>query len=434
MDKFFKLNERNTNVKTEIIAGLTTFLSMSYILIVNPLTLADAGMPADAVFSATIFAAIIGTLIMGLYANYPVALAPGMGMNAFFAYTVVSTLGYSWQEALFGIFVSGLIFILMSLTGLREKIISAIPASLKYATSAGIGFFIAFIGLQSAQIIVANPATLVSFGDITSPSVILSLIGLCLMFFFHSRNNNFSIIISMIIITILGYVFKVSELPQQIVSAPPSIEPIFGQLFTDINIFNLLTDITFWTIIFSFLFVDFFDTTGTLIAVGSEAGFIDEKGELKDSKKALLADAVATTTGAVLGTSSVTSYVESLSGIKSGGRTGLTAVSVAFFLALSLFFSPILTSIASYVTAPTLIMVGTLMASNKAKIDYSDYASSASAFLTMLMMVVTYSIAQGIAFGFLSYSLIKIFQGKAKDLSIILIILDFIFLLYFINL
>ena len=436
MNKFFKLDERNTTIKTEILAGITTFLSMSYILIVNPLTLSDAGMDFGAVFTATIISATIGCLIMGLYANYPVAQAAGLGINSFFTYTVVLSMGYTWEMALFAIFVSGLIFILLSLTGLRETIINAIPKSLKYATSAGIGFFIAFIGLQTSGIVVDNPATLVGLGDLTSPPVLLTLLGLLLMMFFHARGNKFSIIIVMVTCTLLGMLLNIFgidtgiHIPEAIVSMPPSIEPVFAKLFTDVDILFLLTDVTFWTVVFSFLFVDFFDTTGTLVAVGSEAGLLDEDGNIIDSKKALLSDSVATTIGAVVGTSSVTSYIESLSGIKLGGRTGLTAVTVAACFLLALFFAPLLSIVTSSITAPALIMVGTLMAVNKAKINYDDFADSAGAFITMLMMIVAYSVAEGIAFGFLTYTFIKLAQGKYKEIHPVLYAINIIFIVH----
>ncbi len=436
MDKFFKLTERGTTVKTEVIAGITTFLSMAYILIVNPVTLSQTGMDIGAVFTATALSAIIGTLIMGIYANFPVVQAPGMGMNSFFTYTVCLTMGYSWQEALFGIFVSGLIFISLSASGIREKIINMIPTSLKYAVSSGIGFFIAFIGLQSVGIIVGNDATLVGLGDLSQPLPLLALFGTFLTFILISRRVDAAIFISMVVITILGIIiqFMGADLgitaPEHIISVPPSLKPITGQLFTA-DIFSLVTNVSFWTVIFSFLFVDFFDTSGTLIAVGNEAGFIDARGELKDSKKALMSDATATTIGAIIGTSSVTSYVESLAGVSAGGRTGLTAVVAAVCFAIALFFSPLLVVVTGAVTAPALITVGALMGSNLSKIDNSDFANPAAAFMTILFMITTYSISEGISAGFITYTVCKIAQGQAKDVSKIMYGLSIIFAIHY---
>ncbi len=436
MEKFFKLKERNTTIKTEVIAGITTFLSMAYILIVNPATLSQTGMDAGAVFTATALSAIVGTLIMGLYANFPVVQAPGMGMNAFFTYTVCLTMGYSWEEALFGIFISGLIFIGLSLSGIREKIINMIPTSLKYSVSAGIGFFIAFIGLQSIGLVVPNEGTIVGLGDLTNPITLLGIIGIFLTFIFMSRKVNAGIFFSMVIITIIGICMQLAGIdlgitnPGTILSMPPSISPIFGKLFT-IDIFNVLTNVTFWTVIFSFLFVDFFDTSGTLVAVGTEAGFINEEGELNDSKKALMSDATATTFGAILGTSSVTSYVESLSGVSAGGRTGLTAVTAAVCFLIATFFSPLLVVVTPAVTAPALVTVGALMGSNLSRIDNSDFANPAAAFMTILFMVTTYSISEGISAGFITYTICKVAQGEAKDVSPIMYGLSILFVLHY---
>lgn len=436
MDKFFKITERGTTVKTEVMAGITTFLSMAYILIVNPVTLAQTGMDIGAVFTATALSAIIGTLIMGLYANFPVVQAPGMGMNAFFTYTVCLTMGYSWQEALFGIFVSGLIFISLSASGIREKIINMIPTSLKYAVSSGIGFFIAFIGLQSVGIIVGNDSTLVGLGDLSQPLPLLALFGTFLTFILISRRVNAAIFISMLIITVMGIIMQFMGIdlgitaPKQIISVPPSLKPITGQLFTA-DVFSLVTNVSFWTVIFSFLFVDFFDTSGTLIAVGNEAGFINDDGELEDSKKALMSDATATTIGAILGTSSVTSYVESLAGVAAGGRTGLTAVTAAVCFAIALFFSPLLVVVTGAVTAPALITVGALMGSNLSKIDNSDFANPAAAFMTILFMITTYSISEGISAGFITYTICKVAQGQGKDVSKIMYALSIIFAIHY---
>lgn len=440
MDKFFKLSENKTSVKIEIIAGITTFLSMAYILVVNPLTLADAGMDPGAVFTATALSAIIATMIMGLYANFPVALAAGMGTNSFLAYSVVLGMGYTWQDGLFAIFISGLLFILLSATGLRATIINAIPRSIKYATSAGVGLFIAFIGMQNAGIIVDTEGILVGLGDLTNPAVLLAVIGLFITMFLVARETKAAIFVGMAITTVLGIIMQFVGLdtgivvPSAVISAPPSLDPVFGHLFTDVHSFALLTDFRFWAVVISFLFVDFFDTAGTLVAVGSEAGFIGDDGSLDGAERALMADATATTIGAVLGTSSVTTYVESLAGVKAGGRTGLTAVVVAICFAIALFFSPILAVVTSSVTAPALITVGTLMAVNKGKINYENYADTAASFLTMLMMVVSYSIATGLATGIITYTVLKFAQKEQKDLHPILYVLTVFFIFYFVAL
>ncbi len=436
MDKYFKITERNSTVKKEVIAGIITFLSMAYILIVNPVTLADAGMDIGAVFTATALSAVIGTLIMGLYANYPVAQAPGMGINAFFTYTICLTMGYSFEEALFVIFVSGLVFLAISFSGLREQIINMIPSSLKHAVSAGIGFFIAFIGLQSVGIIVSNDATLVGLGDLSNPMAALALFGTILTFILMARKSNMALFISMFAVTVIGIILQIwgvemgITMPEAIVSAPPSLEPIFGKAF-NADMLNLLTSFPFWTAVLSFLFVDFFDTTGTLIAVGTEANLTNEHGELEDVSKALVADAAATTVGAVLGTSSVTSFAESLSGVAAGGRTGLTAIVTALCFLLALFFSPVLVVITSAVTAPALITVGALMASNLSKIDNSDFANPAAAFMTILFMITTYSVSEGIAAGFITYTICKMAQGESKKIHPIMYGLTVVFVLHY---
>lgn len=438
MDKYFKLAENNTTVKTEIIAGITTFLSMAYILVVNPLTLEAGGMDPGAVFTATAISAIIATLIMGFYANFPVALAAGMGTNSFLAYSVVLSMGYTWQDGLFAIFVSGVLFLILTVTGLRKTIIDSIPKSIKYATSAGVGLFIAFVGMQNAGIIVDADGILVGLGDFANPAVMLAVFGTFITMFLVARGTKAAIFVGMAITTILGILMQFAGLntgivaPDAIVSMPPSIEPVFGHLFSGVHPVELLTDLRFWTVIISFLFVDFFDTVGALIAVGSEAGFAGEDGNLDSTDRAFFADAFGTVIGAVLGTSTVTAYVESLSGVKAGGRTGLTAVAVAACFALALFFSPLLAIVTSSVTAPALITVGTLMAVNKGKINYENYADTAAAFLTMLMMVVSYSIATGLAAGLITYTILKIAQGEKDELHPILYVLTVFFAIYFV--
>ena len=419
MNKFFKLEERGTTVSKEFIAGLTTFLSMAYIIFVNPNTLAASGMDTGAVFTATILAAAIGTLIMGLYANFPVALAPGMGMNAFFSYTVVLLMGYSWQQALAGIFVSGILFIILSATGLRELIINSIPVSLKHAVGTGIGFFIAFLGLQNSGIIVNNDATLVGVGNFTDPNVLITVIGLVVTLIF----------IGMIITAIVGIFLGVVELPTQIIAPIPSLEPTFGALFEALPTVFTAEMIP---VIFSFLFVDFFDTAGTLMAVGSRAGLVNEKGHLVDGDKALLADSTATVIGSVLGTSSTTSFVESLTGVEAGGRTGLTSVFTALCFVVMLFCSGLLSVVTSAVTAPALITVGILMASSLGDIEWKNLETSIPSFVTIIMMVLGYSIAEGIASGFLLYPIMMVAARRQKEIHPVMWGLSIIFLIHFI--
>ncbi len=440
IENYFKIDQRGSNIKTEIIAGFTTFLSMSYVLFVIPATLTETGMDLGALFTATALSAIISTLIMALYANYPIALAPGMGMQAFFTYTVVLTLGYSWQEALFAIFLSGLLFIALSVSGLRKKIINTIPNAVKHSVTIGIGLFIAFIGMQNVGIIVPNEGTIVGIGNFASPIVILTLIGVVITLVLIVRNNNAAIFIGMAVTAILGIFAQFigidvgMQMPTSLFSMPPSIAPSFGKLFDNVDIVGLLTNFNFWVLTISILFVDFFDTAGTVIAVGQEAGTITEDGEIKDNDKILLADSAATTIGAVLGVSSVTSYVESMTGIKVGGRTGFTALVVALLFALSLFLSPLLVLVTPFVTAPALIGVGAMMAMNNAKVNYEDFADAATAFMTIMFMVLTYSISNGLAMGFLTYTILKVGEGKAKEVHPIVYILSAIFFVYFFTL
>lgn len=429
MNKFFKLEERGATVSKEFIAGLTTFLSMAYIIFVNPSTLGAAGMDTGAVFTATILAAAIGTLIMGLFANFPVALAPGMGMNAFFSYTVVLIMGYSWQQALAGIFISGILFIILSSTGLRELIINSIPNTLKHAVGTGIGFFIAFIGFQNAGIIINNDATLVSMGNFTDPNVLLTVIGLIVTLILLVRKVPAAIFIGMVVTAITGMFLGVVELPTAIFQEVPSLKPTFGALF------EALPSVLTWDmvpVIFSFLFVDFFDTAGTLVAVGGRAGLVDEKGHLVDGDKALLADSTATVIGAVLGTSSTTSFVESLTGVEAGGRTGLTSVFTALCFLVMLFCSGLLGVVTSAVTAPALITVGILMASSLGDIEWKNLETSIPAFVTIIVMVLGYSIAEGIAAGFLLYPITMVAARRQKEIHPVMWGLAVVFLLHFI--
>jgi len=437
MEKFFRLKENNTNVKTEIVAGITTFMAMAYILIVNPNILSDAGMDKGAVFTATAISAAIATIVMALIANYPVALASGMGLNAFFAYTIASK--YSWQIALTAVFIEGIIFILLCFVSFREAIVNAIPQNLKYAVTVGIGLFIAFIGFQNSGIIVDNPSTLLSLGDLTSITVIFSLIGLIATIYMVHKNVKGALLWGILGTYALGVICQLvglyqvnpdagmySLIPSGIVSLPPSLNSIFMKF--DFSA-SFALGFEFVIIMFSFLFVDIFDTVGTLIGVASKANLLDEQGNLPNAKQALLADAVGTTVGACLGTSTVTSYVESAAGVAEGGKTGLTALTTGILFIVALIFSPILTIIPSFATAPALIIVGLFMMTSITKIDFSDYTEAFPAFLTLIVMPLAYSIADGIMFGMLSWVILKLLAGKANKVPVIMYIIAILFIL-----
>lgn len=428
LDRVFKLSENNTNVKTEIIAGITTFMTMAYILVVNVNILADAGMDRGAVFAATAIAAFIGSCAMGFLANYPIALAPGMGLNAFFAYTVVLGMGYSWQFALCAVLIEGIIFILLTITNVREKIIDCIPGVLKHAVTAGIGLFIAFIGLSNAGIVV-NGATILALGNLKDPLVLLTIVGLLLAAVLIARNVKGAFLLAMITISAIGMVAGLVELPKGIVSAAPSLKPV---LFQALSVpFNQIFSLDMVVVVFTFLFVDLFDTVGCLVGVASKGNLLDENGKLPKAKQALFADAIATTSGALLGTSTVTAYVESAAGIGDGGRTGLTAVTTGLLFLLSLFFAPIFTAIPTQATAPVLILVGVMMASSLKEIDFSDFTNAIPAFLTFAMMPLAYSIADGIIFGIISYVVLKIATNRTREVNLSLIILSILFICKF---
>ena len=427
MEKLFQLQAHKTNVRTEIIAGLTTFLAMAYILAVNPLILSDAGLNPGSVFTATALSAAIATLIMAVLANLPVALAPGMGLNAFFTYTVVIGMKYSPATALTAVFLEGLLFILLSFFNVREAIVESIPINLKKAVAAGIGLFITLIGMKNAEIIVDNPATLVGLGNVTSGAALLGLIGLVITEILYVLHVPGSILLGILITTVIGIPMGVTA-PfggwenWSIVSAPAA--PVFWN-FDFSNIFSF----QFFTVFFSFLFVDIFDTVGTLVGVTNRAGLIDKDGNIPRVKQALLSDAIGTVFGAMLGTSTVTSFVESTSGVAAGGRTGLTALTTGVFFLIALIFSPLFLLIPSAATAPALIIVGFLMLSAAAEIDFKDPTEGIPAFLTIVMMPFTYSIAEGIVYGILSYVILKAITGKFKQIPIISWILFVIFLL-----
>ncbi|MBM7700556.1 NCS2 family permease [Kurthia huakuii] len=433
MKKYFQFDELGTTYGREIIGGVTTFLAMAYILAVNPLILADAGMDKGAVFVATALAAIVGSLIMGVLAKFPIALAPGMGLNAFFAYTVVLTYGIPWQTGLTGVFFSGIIFILLSLTGVRETIINAIPQQLKYAVSAGIGLFITFVGLKGAGIIVADEATLVTLGDFTEGSVLLAVFGIVLAVVFLTKKVSGGIFFTIVITAIVGMVTGVVKTPDAIVSAVPSVSSTFGvALDPIINDFGSLLNTQFLIVVLTFLFVDFFDTAGTLMAVADKAGLIRKDGTMPRAGRALMADALGTTIGSLFGTSTTTAYVESTSGVAAGARSGFSSVVVAILFALSLFFFPLLDVLTSAVTAPALVMVGVLMVSSLRLIEWNDFEIAVPAFLTMFMMPLGYSIATGIAVGFIFYPITMILAGRRKEVHPLMYAMFFVFLAYFI--
>lgn len=424
LEKLFKLSEHRTNVRTEVVAGLTTFMTMAYILAVNPGILSATGMPIGGVFTATALSALIATLVMGLTANLPVALAPGMGLNAFFAFTVVLGMGYSWQLALTAVLLEGVVFIGMSLLNIREAIIKSIPENLKKAVAVGIGLFIAFIGLQNAGIIVSDEATVVALGNITGGTGLLALIGLVLTGVLLAYRVKGALLIGILATTVIGIPFGITIIPGDFSLARLPEAPIFCK-FEFQNIFTF----DFFVVFFTFLFVDLFDTVGTLVGVATKAGLTDAKGDIPKVKFALLADAVGTIAGAALGTSTVTSYVESASGVAEGGRTGLTAVTTALMFGLALFLSPIFLLIPGAATAPALILVGLFMMSPIKDIDLDDYTEAIPAFLTIIMMPLAYSIAEGLIFGVVSFILLKAINGKFKDIPIVTWIVGVFFIL-----
>lgn len=427
MEKFFRLKENNTDVKTEFIAGLTTFMTMAYILIVNPSILSAAGMDQGAVFTATALSAVIATLIMGLYAKLPFAQAPGMGLNAFFAYTIVIQMGYSFEFALTAVLLEGIIFILLTIFNVREAIVDSIPKGIKNAISVGIGLLIALIGLEGAGIVVhTDGGTIVSLGNIVSGSGFLAIIGLLITSVLIAKNVKGALFIGMIITAIIGIPMGITPLPSKIISMPPSIAPTFFK-FDFHNIFSLDMVIALFTL----LFMDMFDTIGTLVGVATKAKMLDKDGKVPNIKKALFSDAVGTTLGACLGTSTVSTFVESASGVAEGGRTGLTAVSTAFMFFLALFFAPLFAVITPAVTASALVLVGLFMIEPIKEIDLHDFTEAIPAFLTIIMMPFAYSISDGIVFGVISYIILKLFSGKRKEISLTTVILGLVFLLKF---
>ncbi|PKM90384.1 MAG: NCS2 family permease [Firmicutes bacterium HGW-Firmicutes-10] len=437
-EKLFKLSSKGTTVKVELLAGLTTFLTMAYILAVNPGLLSNefgAGMPFQSVFLATALSAALASIIMGLYANYPIALAPGMGVNAFFSFTAVNMLGGSWQAGLAAVFISGILFLVISLTGIRKMVINAIPKNLKLAIGAGIGFFIAFIGLQNAGIVVNNDAVLVGLGDLTAPTVLLAVFGILVTFALLARKISAGVFYGLVITAVVGVVAGLAgiegmpALPTAIVSFNFDM-PTFGAFIGGFD--ELFASPSAILIIFTFLFIDFFDTAGTLVAVAGKTNLIDEKGELENVDKALMADAVGTVAGAMLGTSTVTSYIESAAGVGVGGRTGLTAVTTGVLFILSIIFFPVLAVVNGTVTAPALIVVGVLMAQQLGGIDWDDFVAATSGFVAIITMILAYSIADGIATGFITYGVVMAASGKAKEVKPVIWVLIAIFIVHFI--
>ena len=427
LKKLFGFDSTKTTVRTEIVAGITTFLTMSYILAVNPTMFGELdGMPMGSVFTSTALAAIVGCLAMALIGKLPFGLAPGMGLNAFFVYSVCMGMGYSWQFALTAVLIEGLIFIVLTLTNVREAIVDAIPMSLRNAIGAGIGLFIAFIGLKSAGVVVDDGATLVALGDITSGSALLAFIGLIITGFLYARNVPGAILLGILITMIIGIPLGVTEF-RGVVSVPESISPIFCKFE-----FDKIFSVDMLVVVFTFFFIDMFDTVGTLVGVCTKANMIDEKGNIQRVKQAFMADSIATTVGAVLGTSTTTTYVESAAGVAQGGRSGLTAFVVGGCFVVALFFSPLFLSIPSAATAPALIIVGLLMMEQVKNIPFDDFTESIPAFVCMIMMPLTYSISNGILIGMITYVLMNVICGKFKKLSPAIYVLAVLFILKYI--
>ncbi len=426
IQRVFKLEEHATDVKTEVMAGITTFMTMAYILVVNPSILSQTGMDQGSVFVATALSAAISTFFMAVLANYPIALAPGMGLNVFFANTIVLQMGYSWQFALMAVFIEGLIFILLTVTNLREKIIECIPMNLKFAVTAGVGLFIAYIGLKNASIIVDG-----GLGNVHDPLVILTLVGLVLAGALVSKNKKGALLISILSISIIGMVLGLVALPQGIMSLNiPSLEPVFLKAFTleASQIFSL----DMLVVVFTLLFVDLFDTVGCLVGVAEKGNLLDKNGNIPKAKEAMLADAIGTTAGALLGTSTVTSFIESASGIGEGGKTGLTAMTTAILFVLALFFSPLFIAIPAQATSAVLVIVGVMMASSLTKIDFDDFTNAIPAFITFIFMPLTNSIGDGIIFGILSYTILKLVTNKKEEVNLSMIVLSILFIIKFI--
>jgi len=424
VDRYFGLSQQGTDIRTEFIAGLTTFLTMVYIVFVNPIILGKAGMDQGAVFVATCVAAAVSTLIMAFYANYPIALAPGMGINAFFAFTVVLTYKYSWQQALAAVFCSGVLFFLISIFRIRQYVIDAIPQNLKLAVSAGVGLFLGIIALEEAKVVVAHPATLVTLGDLTNPQAILMLLGFVLIAGLNYRRILGGTLIGILAVTLIGLPFGLAHFTG-VISMPPSIAPTFLQLD-----FSRVSELTFLIVVFSILFVDVFDNAGTLIGVTHRTGLM-KNGKLARMKEALISDSFAAMFGALIGTSTTTSYIESAAGVSAGGRTGLTAAFVGLFFLLALFFAPLAGMVPAYASAAALLYVACVMARGLAEVDWEDVTEYAPAVVTAITMPLTYSIATGIGLGFITYTLAKLIGGKIKDAAPAIVVVAVLFAIKF---
>ncbi|AMO54884.1 NCS2 family permease [Endozoicomonas montiporae] len=428
IQRYFEFDRFKTNFRTEIMAGLTAFLAMSYILSVNPAILGNTGMDKGAVFTATALSAAFASLVMGIFAKYPIVLAPAMGMNALFTYGTVIALDIPWETALAGIFVSGVIFFLLSVTGVREKVIKSVPADMKYAVTAALGFFICFIGLRNAGIIAANPATLVQLGDVRSPSVLLALFGLALTIFLIAKGVKLAVFFGVMATTLVGVAVGLNPVPDAIVSAPPSLAPTFGMAIA--NLPNILT-LEMVVVVITFLFIDFFDAVGTIIAVCNGIGVTDKEGNIPNVKPALFADAAGTIVGSVLGTSSVTCYSESAVAVGTGGRTGFTSVTTAACMLMALFFFPLIAMFTTVSTSPALIAVGVFMASSLHHIDWSKMEIKIPAFFTIIMTILSYSLVDGIAFGFTLYPVSMLAQGRGREVTPTMYVLSAIFVTYY---
>jgi len=430
LEKLFKLSEKGTNARTEILAGITTFLTMAYILAVNPDILSAAGMDKSAVFTATALSAAAATLVMALVANLPFALAPGMGLNAFFAFSVCLGMGHTWQFALTAVFLEGIVFIILTGLNIREMIINSIPLNLKHSISVGIGIFIAFIGLKNAGIVVSNPATFVALGDVSqvaaNPAPLLALVVILLSGCLLALKIRGALLIGILAGTLIGIPLGVTHLPTSFSLVPPSLAPILFKFE-----WKEILSVDMAVVLFTFLFVDMFDTIGTLIGVSSKAGMLDEKGNVPNAKQALFADAFGTTFGAMVGTSTVTTYVESAAGVAEGGRTGLTAFTTAVFFIISLFLSPFFLMIPAAATASALVVVGAMMMTPIKNVSLDDFTDMIPVFLTIVMMPLTFSIAEGIVFGMLSYVILKLVTGKAKDVTPVMYAVSILFLMKF---
>lgn len=424
LDKLFKVTELGSTVHTELMAGLTTFMTMGYIIFVNPSIMSQAGMPFDAVMVATCLASALASALMAFLANYPIGLSTGMGLNAFFTFSVVLTMKVSWKVALAAVFVEGVIFILLTLTKIREAIVNCIPKSLKIGIAAGIGFFITLIGLIGCGIVVDNPATLVSMGSLTSPSAVVAIFGFLVIIGLELHHVRGAVLWGIIASTLLALPLGLTKLPGSLISLPPSIAPLFMQLD-----FSTIGTAAFWSIVFTFFFVDFFDTIGTLVGVTTRAGLLDEHGNLPNARQALMADAVGTVAGAALGVSTVTSFVESASGVEQGGRTGLTALTVAVLFLFAIFFSPLVGMVPAAATSPALVMVGIYMMMSLSDLDFNDFSDTIPAAVAIFTMPFTYSIGTGIELGTLTYVATKALGGKGKELNPVLWFLAVLFLL-----